>query len=383
VELIGKVAAAPFSRVKPSTVQCRADQPIIETPLSYRHAQMDQILSLLSDTLPKAQTLEQLTRPLLTLLSQVTGMESTYLTTIDTDEGVQRIEFARNVGDMVIPEGLVVPWTDTLCKRALDENRMYSDNVAQCWGDSEAAAALGIRTYVSAPIRSQAGHVLGTVCAASSAQVARTPEVEPLLMLLSGLLGYSLERELLVERLRAANAELTKLALTDPLTGLSNRRAILNDAARLFALAQREGKYILLGVLDLDGFKLINDTHGHQAGDQLLRGVAAQLQQGLRTSDIIGRSGGDEFIVIALGTPSEHSDLAKDMQHAAELLQDRLSQATIGQYELGHGLGDIQYTGASVGVVAVIPGSITVDEATKLADREMYKVKQQRNRQRL
>ncbi|WPN44642.1 sensor domain-containing diguanylate cyclase [Pseudomonas sp. P8_241] len=344
---------------------------------------MDQILSLLSDTLPKAQTLEQLTRPLLTLLSQVTGMESTYLTTIDTDEGVQRIEFARNVGDMVIPEGLVVPWTDTLCKRALDENRMYSDNVAQCWGDSEAAAALGIRTYVSAPIRSQAGHVLGTVCAASSAQVARTPEVEPLLMLLSGLLGYSLERELLVERLRAANAELTKLALTDPLTGLSNRRAILNDAARLFALAQREGKYILLGVLDLDGFKLINDTHGHQAGDQLLRGVAAQLQQGLRTSDIIGRSGGDEFIVIALGTPSEHSDLAKDMQHAAELLQDRLSQATIGQYELGHGLGDIQYTGASVGVVAVIPGSITVDEATKLADREMYKVKQQRNRQRL
>jgi diguanylate cyclase len=197
------------------------------------------------------------------------------------------------------------------------------------------------------------------------------------------LLGYSLERGLLVERLQAANAELTKLALTDPLTGLSNRRAILNDAARLFALAQREHKYILMGVIDLDGFKLINDTRGHLAGDQLLRSVAAQLQHGLRTSDIIGRTGGDEFIVIALGTPSQHSDLAEDMRHAAELLQDRLSQATIGRYELGHDLGDIQYTGASVGVVAVIPGSMTVDEATKLADREMYKVKQQRNRQRV
>jgi diguanylate cyclase len=344
---------------------------------------MDQVLSLLSDTLPKAKTLEQLTRPLLSLLSRITGMESTYLTTIDTDQGVQRVEFARNVGDMVIPEGLVVPWTDTLCKRALDENRMYSDNVAEVWGDSEAAAALGIRTYVSAPIRSQDGQLLGTVCAASSNQVARSPEVEPLLMLLSGLLGYSLERGLLVERLQTANAELTKLALTDPLTGLSNRRAILNDAARLFALAQREHKYILIGVIDLDGFKLINDTHGHLAGDQLLRGVAAQLQHGLRASDIIGRTGGDEFIVIALGTPSEHSDLEKDRRSAAELLQDRLSKATIGRYELGHGLGDIQYTGASVGVVAVIPGSMTVDEATKLADREMYKVKQQRNRQRL
>ncbi|UVM07446.1 sensor domain-containing diguanylate cyclase [Pseudomonas laurylsulfatiphila] len=344
---------------------------------------MDQTLSLLSETIPKAKTLEQLTRPLLALLSKVTGMESTYLTTIDTDEGVQRVEFARNVGDMVIPEGLVVPWTDTLCKRALDENRMYSDNVAECWSDSEAATALGIRTYVSAPITSQDGQVLGTVCAASSDQVARSPEAEPLLLLLSGLLGYSLERGLLVERLQAANAELAKLALTDPLTGLSNRRAILNDAARLFALAQRENKYILMGVIDLDGFKFINDTRGHLAGDQLLRGVVAQLQHGLRTSDIIGRTGGDEFIVIALGTPSEHSNLEKDMQDAAEQLQDRLSKATIGRYELGHGLGDIHYTGASVGVVAVIPGSMTVDEATKLADREMYKVKQQRNRQRL
>jgi diguanylate cyclase len=202
-------------------------------------------------------------------------------------------------------------------------------------------------------------------------------------MLLSGLLGYSLERGLLVERLQAANAELTKLALTDPLTGLSNRRAILNDAARLFALAQREHKYILIGVIDLDGFKLINDTRGHLAGDQLLRDVAARLQHVLRSSDIIGRTGGDEFIVIALGTPSEHSDPEKDKRHAAELLQERLSKATIGRYELGHGLDDVQYAGASVGVVAVVPGSMTVDEATKLADREMYKVKQQRNRQRL
>ena len=129
--------------------------------------------------------------------------------------------------------------------------------------------------------------------------------------------------------------------------------------------------------------KISNSIVGHLAGDQLLRGVAAQLQHGLRTSDIIGRTGGDEFIVIALGTPSEHSDPVKDMQHAADLLQDRLSKTTIGRYELGHGLGDIQYTGASVGVVAVIPGSMTVDEATKLADRQMYKVKQQRNVQRL
>ena len=344
---------------------------------------MDQILSILSETIPKARTLEQLTRPLLSLLSKVTGMESTYLTTIDTDAGVQRVEFARNVGDMVIPEGLVVPWEDTLCKRALDENRMYSDNVAECWGVSEAAAALGIRTYVSAPIRSLDGRVLGTVCAASSDQVARTPDVEPLLMLLSGLLSYSLERELLVERLQVANAELATLALIDPLTGLSNRRAILNDIVRLFAQAKRENTYLLVGVIDLDGFKLINDTYGHQAGDQFLRGVATQLQHCLRTSDTIGRVGGDEFIVIAMSTPFEHLDMANDMQRAAELMQNRLTNATIGRYGLGQDIGDIDYIGASVGVVAVMPDSMTADEAVMLADREMYKVKQQRKHQKL
>lgn len=339
---------------------------------------MDQILSFLSETVPKAKTVEQLTRPLLALLERVTGMESTYLTTIDIEHGVQRVEFARNIGKMEIPEGLVVPWEDTLCKRALEEKRLYSDDVAQCWGDSDAAKALGIKTYVSAPITAQDGRVLGTVCAASSSKIARTPEVEPILRLLSGLLGYSLERELLVERLQTANAELAKLALTDSLTGLPNRRAILGELERTFALARRERMYVLVGVVDLDGFKYINDTHGHHAGDAFLQGVSGRLQDSLRSSDILGRTGGDEFIVIALGSFDPRQAPENDMLHAAHLLQDRLANATIGRYQLGVGHGDIQYSGASVGVVAVQPDSVNVDEAIKLADREMYKVKQQR-----
>ena len=73
---------------------------------------MDQLLSLLSQTGPQARILEQLTQPLLTLLAQVTGMESTYLTTIDLERLVQHVEFARKIGDMAIPEGLEVPWED-------------------------------------------------------------------------------------------------------------------------------------------------------------------------------------------------------------------------------------------------------------------------------
>ncbi|MBN0574656.1 GGDEF domain-containing protein, partial [Pseudomonas aeruginosa] len=93
-------------------------------------------------------------------------------------------------------------------------------------------------------------------------------------------------------QLQAANAELATLALTDSLTGLANRRAILRDLDHLFALAQRDNKYVLIGVIDLDGFKLINDAYGHHAGDQFLRGVACQLKQCLRSSDSVGRVGG-------------------------------------------------------------------------------------------
>ncbi|MFN3769401.1 MAG: diguanylate cyclase [Ectopseudomonas guguanensis] len=343
---------------------------------------MDQILSLLSETIPKAQTLEQLARPLLSLLNQFTGMESTYLTTIDTEQGVQRVEFARNVGAMTIPEGLVVPWAGTLCKRALEENRLYTDNVAECWGDSDAAKALGIKTYLSAPIRSQDGRVLGTVCAASSAQVARSANVEPILALLSGLLGYALERELLVAQLQTANTELARLALTDPLTGLANRRGIMRDLVQLFAMAQRDSKYVLVGVIDLDGFKLINDRYGHQAGDQFLLGIATALQRSLRTCDMVGRIGGDEFIVIALGNTLQRPDSAQELRDAALLMQARLSKATVGQYDLGNGLPPYDYQGTSVGVVAVMPDGTTAEEAIRLADNEMYQVKQQRRQQR-
>lgn len=337
---------------------------------------MDPILSLISETLPQAANVEQLTRPLLTLLSRVTGMESTYLTTIDLERGVQKIEFARNVGEMTIPEGLVVPWEDTLCKRALEENRLYSDNVSECWGDSDAAKALGIRTYVSAPLRAQDGRLLGTVCAASGSQVARGPEVEPLLLLLSGLLSFSLERESLVERLQGANAELATLALTDALTGLYNRRAILSEVPRLLALARREKRYVLVGVVDLDEFKSINDTYGHQSGDTFLKTVAAHLKDCLRASDVLGRTGGDEFVVIALGVDATPAELPEAMKTAAEQLQQRLTAATVGSYALGN--GELRYSGASVGVVALLPEGMEADEAIKLADREMYKVKQQR-----
>ncbi|MFA9441001.1 diguanylate cyclase [Uliginosibacterium sp. sgz301328] len=330
---------------------------------------MDPLLLQLSSTVPRADSVEQLTRPLLEILSTVAGMESTYLTTIDLDNGTQHVKFARNAGDMQIPEGLDVPWDDTLCRRSLDEGRTYTPDVSECWGDSSAARALGIRTYVSAPVRASDGLLLGTLCAASASRQPLAPASEALLQLFSKLMGTWLERERLVAQLSEANERLATYALVDTLTGLPNRRAICDALERALAQAERDGTSVLVGLVDMDRFKGINDTYGHQVGDLFLRECAQRLQASLRGMDMIGRLGGDEFGVIAPGP-------AVDCARAVQLLEDRLATATVGEFHLRN--AQFTYGGASVGVVAVMPSQVSPEEAFRLADAQMYRVKRER-----
>lgn len=330
---------------------------------------MDPLLEQLAIAVPRAESVEQLTRPLLEILATVSGMDSTYLTTIHLDEGVQRVEFARNTATMQIPEGLEVEWDDTLCKRSLTEGRTYTSDVAQCWGDSEAARALGICTYVSMPVKRSDGILMGTLCAASHSSVPLSPATEGLLRLFSKLIAAWLEREILLEQLSAANAHLATYALVDELTGLPNRRAITRTLEQVLARAKREGSAVLVGMIDMDGFKQVNDTHGHHIGDLFLQEVAGRLRLALREMDTVGRLGGDEFIVVA-ACP------ASGAQHAVQQLSARLAKATEGVFQLD-GL-EFSYPGASVGVVMVDPRQVDVENAFRLADAQMYDNKLQR-----
>lgn len=343
---------------------------------------MDRTFSLLAKTVHQAEDLEQLARPLLEMLGSVTGMESTYLTTIDVANGVQHVEFALNASQLQIPEGLDVPWSDTLCKRALDEGRMHTDNVAECWADSEAARSLGIRTYVSSPVKTQDGRLLGTLCAASAKPHPLSPSSATTLQMFSRFIGMFIERELLVSQLTAANERLSALALTDSLTALPNRLAIMTDLTRLLAHARWDGSLVLVGVIDLDGFKGINDGHGHQAGDLFLQEVSRRMRQALRDSDVVGRLGGDEFVVLG---PVHQSDASvsreEHSRRAAQVLQQRLQAAMVGNYDLSGVMLD--YAGASIGVVVADPALVNAQQAIHQADSEMYRVKQARKVSRL
>lgn len=342
-----------------------------DVPHDMNTAPMDHVLDHLSVTVTSARTLEELTRPMLEMLGAITGMESTYLTTIDLEHSVQQILYARNVRQMQIPEGLSVPWGDTLCKRALDEKQPFSCDVATRWGDSDAARALGIRTYLSTPVQLNDGALYGTLCAASSDRHELPPEAQRTLSLFATLIGQQVDREKLLQKLLDANAQLTALATTDPLTQLANRRALQQELTRLLAYGERRRASVLVAFVDLDGFKAINDTHGHDVGDQFLIALADRLRGVLRAEDHAARLGGDEFVVIGMGP-----DQLDQLPAARRVFQDRVFQATVGAYDLGH--VQLDYAGASVGVLGVEPNTCNAEEALKAADAAMYEIKQAR-----
>jgi len=167
---------------------------------------------------------------------------------------------------------------------------------------------------------------------------------------------------------RDLHQQLESLVITDALTGLLNRRGFLQELQASISRHQRTGQKAALLYLDLDGFKRINDTLGHERGDQVLRQVSSQLKGCLRPYDRLARIGGDEFTVIldSLGSPAEAASVAQKLVHQVS------DQA---------GEGDLSGLGVSIGIACLPTDGDTVEDLLRAADTAMYEAKRGGRRQ--
>lgn len=162
---------------------------------------------------------------------------------------------------------------------------------------------------------------------------------------------YAIERQYTL-------AKLQHLSLIDELTGLLNRRGFLSIARQHLKIAHRSKLKLILFFVDLDRLKQINDRFGHPAGDQALRSVADILKETFRSSDVIGRLGGDEFTVLAV-----------DARGGAEVMLARLEA---GLKEYNHDVTHLPIS-LSVGIARFDPeGTASIEDLLAKADQELY-----------
>lgn len=301
------------------------------------------------------------------LLEKVSGFDSIHLTRIDLDGGIQRVQFALNRGSITIPEGISAPWQDTLCRRSLEEGVRVVDVVPGCWGDSAPARELGIGAYASVPVNTQDGQLHGTLCAAGANGCRLGADAMDMMELVASLIAQYIERDRLLSELDVLNTRLSGYAFTDELTSISNRRGISDDLALLLERARKSGRWLLIGFVDLDDFKVINDRHGHGTRDRFLQAMAQRLRSALREGDMLGRYGGDEFVIAGVGPALE--DRVAD---ATATMRERISLASMGRFRLDE--VTLDYPGASVGVIGLDPNLADVESALSKADQAMYRI---------
>lgn len=203
-----------------------------------------------------------------------------------------------------------------------------------------------IRFYAGVPLRTKAGHLIGTVCA-----IDRRPRSfgNRDIGILEELAGAAMDR-----------IELMQSAAIDSLTEAMTRRAFKQEAEQLISLALRHKHDLSCIVFDIDHFKKVNDTHGHAAGDEVLKAVASTCKTTLRAGDLFGRLGGEEFAVIL-----PHVD-----REGAAAVAEKLRAAIASQIIRGDH-GDLTVT-ASFGTSALSIVSKEIETLLAQADAAMY-----------
>ncbi len=212
--------------------------------------------------------------------------------------------------------------------------------------------APNVRAYLGMPLVTPDGHALGSFCVIDHKARPYDATMVETIRTLAQAVSVNLE-------LRRTLLQARQAALTDPLTGLPNRRAVMDALEQ--AAASSEPVAVI--AVDLDHFKEVNDGEGHAAGDALLKAAAERLRDAIRPGDLVGRVGGDEFVVLLVGEANHE---------VVEGIAQRIN--VVLQHPLEHG-DRLLRLGATLGV-AVAPGCVVDPEMTmRVADEALVQAK--------
>ncbi|GAB3600803.1 diguanylate cyclase [Angustibacter peucedani] len=298
---------------------------------------------------PRDPDLDALTR----LAAYVAGTDLAVINLVDATRQWQASAFGGEPGE--------VDRADSMCARSiLSRDITYVPDASQDVTFADNPFVTGdidsVRLYASAPLIVSTGEVVGTLCSFDRrpGELSRTQ--------LERLRDLADQTVRLME-LRSQTELLTRAATRDPLTGLPNRRLLDEALGRAFARRARGETEPAVLFVDVDEFKTVNDTHGHGAGDQLLRDVAQRLLGAVRAVDLVARVGGDEFVVL-LELPDERAPL--------DPVLDRVTAALAQPYDVR---GASVPVSSSVGSARAQRPFDTPGDLLRRADEAMYGAK--------
>ena len=300
------------------------------------------------DTLPEVEfdTLARLATNALNVPAAVIGL-------MDTD----RLWFKSKIG-------LNVPQLDrqiAFCAHAImqPEEVLVSEDLlqdARFIQNPLVTQAPHLRFYAGAPLINKDGYALGTIAIADVSPRALSESDKLMLKDFANLVISA------VENRKTANL-LQQLAMTDQLTGLANRMQFERVLNAEISHARRSGESFKLFLMDLDNFKTVNDTHGHAAGDEVLKQVAERMLGQLRTEDLLARLGGDEFGLLVRG----------DCDHYRDTIASRMAQTISAPIQLSS--GQQVSIGVSVGSVVHSNAFDSLSALLAVADESLYQDK--------
>ncbi|TKD51547.1 sensor domain-containing diguanylate cyclase [Sphingomonas baiyangensis] len=207
-----------------------------------------------------------------------------------------------------------------------------------------------VKSYAGIPLRTPEGYNVGSLCAMDTRPRRFSPADIAILSNFASIVCDELELRL--------------VAQVDQLTGALTRRGFVEQAEREIARARRNGRFGTLVMIDLDHFKSVNDTHGHAAGDQVLRTISEIISATLRPSDVFGRLGGEEFAVLLPETTGDD----------AQFVIERLRQAIAAYPITINGSANIHIT-ASFGLAYFTSATTSFESWLKQADAMLYEAK--------